>query len=203
MNMEDIQTKVSKKHIITIAGKLGSGKSSTAKLIASKLGYKHFSSGDFMRNMAQERNLSLEELSALAEKDDSIDRAIDAANAKVGQGDNLVIDSRLGFHFIPASFKVYLELKSEISAKRALADAAKNPNRHKEIMGGMQSIDDAARAIQGRFQSENKRYHSIYGIDQTDQNQFNLVIDTESIPVEGVADKILEEYQKWLVKTID
>ena len=34
--------------IIAISGKAGSGKSTIAKLVAKKLGLKHFSSGDFM-----------------------------------------------------------------------------------------------------------------------------------------------------------
>ena len=49
--------------IITISGTPGSGKSTVAKMIATKLGFKHYSTGDFMRQMAKERGISLEELS--------------------------------------------------------------------------------------------------------------------------------------------
>ena len=51
-----------KKEIITIAGANGSGKSSTAKKIAQQLGFKHLSSGDLMRQIAKENNITLEEL---------------------------------------------------------------------------------------------------------------------------------------------
>ena len=38
--------------VITIQGDNGSGKSTLAKKIAEKLGYEHFSTGDFARSLA-------------------------------------------------------------------------------------------------------------------------------------------------------
>ena len=51
-----------KKQIITICGGLGSGKSSTAKEVARILGFKHFSSGDFFREVGLELGLSINEI---------------------------------------------------------------------------------------------------------------------------------------------
>ena len=45
---------MNKKEIITINGSLGSGKSSTADLVAKELGFMRFSSGDFMRKINHE-----------------------------------------------------------------------------------------------------------------------------------------------------
>jgi hypothetical protein len=47
-----------KKHILTLAGAIGSGKSSTAKRVAAELGYRHFSSGDLFRTIAKELGVS-------------------------------------------------------------------------------------------------------------------------------------------------
>ena len=41
--------------IIAISGKAGSGKSTVAKLLASKLRLRHYSIGDLMREMAKEK----------------------------------------------------------------------------------------------------------------------------------------------------
>ena len=88
--------------IITISGIAGSGKSTVAKLLAKKLNYKHYSIGDFMRQIAKERKLTLLELSKQAEKDNSIDKELDKKQIELGKTkDNFVIDSRLGFHFCP------------------------------------------------------------------------------------------------------
>ena len=190
-----------KKHIITIAGKLGSGKSSTAKKVAQMLGYAHASTGDFMRAMAQERGISLDELSKIAESDDSIDIALDDHNRDIGKKENIVLDSRLGFHFVPQSFKVFLELDPLVAAERILNDAKVNPMRHKETIGGFNTAEQIAESITKRLQSERKRYQELYGIeDQTDPKNFDLVINTKEIPLEQVCKKVIEEYNKWITE---
>src|SRR6266478_5298922 len=66
-----------KKPIITIAGSLGSGKSSTAKVVASALGFRHFSSGDLFRQLAVERGESIEAMNISAEVQRDIDLKVD------------------------------------------------------------------------------------------------------------------------------
>ncbi len=189
------------KHIITIAGKLGSGKSSTAKMVAQILGYEHHSTGDFMRAIADERGISLAELSKIAEEDASIDKELDDNNIKIGNMENIVLDSRLGFHFIPESFKVFLDLDQEIASQRILEDKKLNSNRHTEASGNFDTVESIAEKIKLRLESERKRYKDLYNIDdQTAPNNFNLVIDTEKIPLEEVSRKIIDEYNKWLSK---
>jgi len=72
-------------HFITIAGKLGSGKSSTANKVASVLGYTRASTGDFMRKMAEEKGMTLQELSTSAESDPSFDIKLDDYNKEIGK----------------------------------------------------------------------------------------------------------------------
>ncbi len=190
-----------KKHIITLAGKLGSGKSSTANRVAEILGYTRASTGDFMRELADKRGITLGELGALAEKDPAIDVELDDYNRTTGEKENVVLDSRLGFFFIPESFKVFLELDPTIAAERILKDAEKNPARHKEVRGEYNTVEAISAAISKRLASERTRYLESYGIkDQTAHEQFVLVIDTATLPLEGVAEKIVEEYKKWLEK---
>jgi cytidylate kinase len=190
---------MAKKHIITIAGSLGSGKSSTAKKVAEMLGYQHASGGDFMRSIASERGMSLEELSKLAETDTSIDEALDEQNKKIGEKENIVIDSRLGFYFIPESFKVLLTLDPNIAAERILNDARVNPNRHKEAEDKFDTVENISQSITQRLESERKRYKDLYGItDHRDPKYFDIVIDTSTMPLIGVSEKIVEEYKKWL-----
>lgn len=189
-----------KKHIITIAGKLGSGKSSTAKRVAEILQYKHKSTGDFMREIANERGITLAELSIIAENDSSIDKALDNHNLEIGKENNIVLDSRLGFHFIPNSFKVFLDLDPKIAAIRILKDKESNPNRSKES-DDFDTEEGISEKIKFRLDSERKRYKELYGIeDHTDSINFDLVINTENIPLEEVSKKVVEEYKNWLNK---
>lgn len=192
---------MSKKHIITIAGKLGSGKSSTAKMVASILNYKHYSTGDFMREIAYKRGLSLADLSILAENDPSIDKELDDRNLEIGKMGNIVLDSRLGFHFIPESFKVFLELDSLTASVRILEDKLNNPNRNTEATGSFDTIEIIEKKINERLKSERKRYKDLYNIDDhTAHSNFDLVINTKEIPLEEVSKKVVKEYNIWLNK---
>ena len=133
-----------KKEIITIAGANGSGKSSTAKKIAPELHFKHLSSGDLMRQIAKENNITLEELSKIAEKENWVDEKLDNYVKEAGREEKIVIDSRLAFHFIPDSFKVYLDLDPKIAAQRMIGDMKNNPARHLENNGKIESVEKMA-----------------------------------------------------------
>lgn len=193
-----------KKEFITIAGTLGSGKSSTANRLAEILHYKRASTGDFMRSMAASRGITLEELSKLAETDDSIDHELDEHNKQIGLGEKVILDSRLGFFFIPDSFKVFLRVDPRIAAERILTNAkALDSNRQNESIQKFDSVETIVKSITHRFESEKKRYFELYGIkDQTAPENFDLVIDTGASEynsnLEAVAQKIVEEYKKWL-----
>ncbi|MDE2031060.1 MAG: AAA family ATPase [Patescibacteria group bacterium] len=189
-----------KKHIITIAGKLGSGKSSTAKSLSELLNYKHYSTGDFMRDIANKRGISLNDLSLLAETDTSIDEILDKNNIEIGKQENIVLDSRLGFHFIPESFKVFLDLDPTIASERILEDKKVNSNRQTEATGSFDTKESITEKINNRLLSERKRYKELYNIeDHTSYNNFDLVINTEKIPLDKVVNTIMEAYKKWLI----
>jgi CMP/dCMP kinase len=184
-----------KKHIITITGLPGSGKSSTAKGVARRLGYEHFSSGDLFRKMAAERGLSIEGINVAAEKQKEIDHAVDKLLVKMGEEKNdIVLDSRIAFHWIPGSFKVFLDLDPRIAAKRTFTQIQKEGR----ISQAGSSLDEVYTNTLGRIESERKRYWSLYNIDFTDKTQFDLIVDTEANNLEEVIEIIVAAYQKWL-----
>lgn len=185
-----------KKKIVTITGGLGSGKSSTADLVAKRLGYRRFSSGDFMRKIALEMKITLNELSSQAEQDDTIDKKIDAEVKKAGEMEELVIDSRLAFHWIPQSFKVYLDLPPEIAKERIFNNLKENALRAQSE--NSQNVDEIYNKIIHRLESEKKRYKELYDVDHTNKNNFDLVIDTNKNNLEQVVEKIILEYKNWL-----
>ena len=171
--------------IITISGIAGSGKSTVAKLLAKKLNYKHYSVGDFMREIAKERKLTLLELSKEAEEDPSIDKELDKKQIELGKKeDNFVIDSRLGFHFIPNSKKIFLEVQLNEAAKRIL----KEKRKHEQY----KDINESIKKIKTRISSEDKRYNEYYKIDYHDKSNYDLVIDTTNAEPEEVVSKIIK-----------
>lgn len=182
-----------KKTIITIAGDLGSGKSSNADRVAKILDYSRFSSGDFARLVAKEHEMTIEELNEHAEEHPEIDHEIDEEVRRSGEKEKLVIDSRTAFHFIPEAFKVYLKLDPKLAAARIYEQMLQG----QRISQHAESVDDMYKKTIERRDSERKRYLSLYNFDSTDTSQFDLVIDTATAPLEKVSERIVEKYKKW------
>lgn len=185
-----------KKHIITIAGKLGSGKSSTAKALAARLGYDHFSSGDLFREIAAENSLSVLDANLTAEKDSSIDHKVDQRLREIGENeDRKIVDSRTAWHWMPQSFKVYLDLPMDVAAKRIIEKMHERADANEHIP---ESDEEYAQHLEQRFASENKRYMTLYGIDPSVKDNYNLVIDTSDASLEEVVDLIEASFSRWL-----
>lgn len=165
--------------IITISGRPGSGKSTVSKLVAKNLSLKHYSTGDFMRQMAKDKGMTLLELSKQAEKDKRIDEELDERQRSLALNENyFVIDARLGFYFIPFSFKVFLFVSKEEAAKRI----AKRENL---------SYEDALKQSTTRINSEHKRYKELYGVDYEKEKYFDLIINTDDKTPSEICDLIV------------
>lgn len=188
-----------KKQIIALNGGPGSGKSSTADMVAKRLGFQRFSAGDFTRKIALDMGMSLNELSKKEEEDKSIDKRVDDEVRKVGDMSKIVIDSRMAFHFIPESFKVHLDLPPEIAKERILNNLENNALRQQSESSA--TSEEIYEKIVTRLESEKKRYRDWYGVDHTDKSQYDLVIDTNKNNLEQVVDIIVSEYKKWIEKT--
>ena len=187
---------MAKKEIITICGGLGSGKSSTAKKVAEMLGFKHFSSGDFFRQVGMELGLSVTETNIRAETDPSIDEMTDQKLRNMNNETKVVIDSRTAYHWIPESFKVYLSLSPQIAKERTLNNLRENKLRRESEKDS--NPENIYSKMQERFESEQKRYWNLYKIDNTDVGQFDLVIDTEKNNLEQVVRLVADGYKKWI-----
>ncbi len=171
--------------IIAITGDLGSGKSTVAKLLAQKLNYKHYSSGDMFRAIAKERGITIGELNKQMEGSRQLDNDIDKHVGTLGKKeDNFVIDSRLAWHFIPKSFKVFLTVEPLIGAERI-----KGHGRTEEKATSSQEM---LKETLERRASETKRYKEYYALDIRNFKQYDLVIDTSKIPADQVTQKVLD-----------
>lgn len=184
-----------KKHIITIAGRPGSGKSTTAKDVAERLGYHHFSSGDLFRALAKERGIDVLQANLSAEENAEIDHLVDGRLQEIGaKDDEQVIDSRTAWHWMPDSFKVFLDLDLQVAARRILSSMddvrLASEHIHRDPM-------EYASILQKRLDSETRRYKALYGIDPYDMSNYDLVVDTEANNIEQVVELILDGFQQW------
>lgn len=178
------------KNLITISGDIGSGKSAVGKAVAAALGFDYMSSGAIQREEAAARNMTILELNQFAETHPEIDYAIDDRIAHIGRTrEKLLIDSRMAWHFVPHSFKVFLVTEPAIAAQRIMAALRKN-----------ESYTDLAHAVEeikARRASESKRFMQFYSVDLTDQSQFDLVIDTSNATIEAEVEVVKRCFEAW------
>ena len=171
--------------IVTISGLPGSGKSTVGRLLAKRLGYKFYSIGDLRGKWATERGMSINELNKLGEREEWTDRKADEYQAELGKKeDHFVIDSRLSFHFIPHSFKVFLTVDLHTGAKRIMKDERQDEPAD--------SLEGLTKGLESRIRSDDSRYKKLYGLDFQDSTNYDLVIDTTEFSPEEVVSRIMK-----------
>ena len=159
--------------IITISGALGSGKSTIMKMLANRLGYETYSTGNAQREIAKKYGVTTLELNHIADTNPNIDKEIDGVfTSLVGTGEKYVIDSRLAFFFIPSSFKVKLNVDVTEAARRILNDAQRTSEVKCDTPEQMQNI------LKERRASEVARFIATYGVNIDDESYFDLIVDT-------------------------
>jgi cytidylate kinase len=187
---------MNKKHIITIAGRPGSGKSTTAKGLSQTLQYQRFSSGDFFRAIGKERGIDVFQTNLVAESEKTIDELVDQKLRDVGEtGDNMIIDSRMAWHWMPYSFRVYLDLDISIAAQRIFTTLEQERLEAEHIPD---TAAEYAVQLQQRLDSEAKRYQNLYQVNPYDITNYDLVINTAEHSTEEVQKMIVAAYNTWL-----
>ena len=183
-----------KKHIITLAGSPGSGKSSTARAVAAALGFRHFSSGDLFRQLAVERGLSIEAMNISAEQQRDIDLQVDDLLQRMYRDeDRLVIDSRMAWHWMPQSFKIFLMLDPSTAAERIFAHLQAAGRVSEEAA----SVEEVRRSIDVRTASEHSRYAALYAVNATDPLNFDVVVNTKDNDLPTVTAMVTGAYFAW------
>ena len=183
--------------IISFAGNAGAGKSTVALKLAEKLGWPRYYMGGLRRAKAKDLGITLEDYNKLGESDPKTDLEVDEYQAELGRNeDNFVIEGRTSWHFIPHSFKIFLDVNEKIGAERILHDLETNENRN-ETTKKVETLEEMIEKNHQRKTSDTLRYQKYFNIDAYNPNNFDLVIDTSYLSPSEVFDKI---YQAVLAK---
>lgn len=182
--------------IITITGKPCSGKGTVSKLFCHKYGFELKSVGDMMRQIALEHGYdTILDFQQNYEKMSEIDNMVDEKTENFGKeniNSNVVFDSRLAWHFIPNSFKVFIDVSWDVAGNRLI-----NANREHEKAT---NTEEATNLLKTRWQAENDRYTKLYNTNNLNNANYNLVINSDNKTPEQIVDIIYNEYKKFMRK---
>ncbi len=178
---------------ITITGNLGSGKSTICKILQDQYSFEIYSTGKVQREIAREMNITTLEMNRLMCSDHKYDTMIDDATARISRENrdkDIIFDSRLAWHFVEKSFKVFLSVSLDVAAERVMMD-----NRGEEEK--YSSFDEAKELLAARAATEDKRYKDIYNLEYFNFSNYNLVIDSTCCTPEKIASIIMSEAKNY------
>ncbi|MFT4250328.1 MAG: cytidylate kinase family protein [Candidatus Woesearchaeota archaeon] len=173
--------------IITFSGHNGSGKTAVSKEVAKQLGFSWWGMAEITRAHAEELGISILEHDRMVANNPDIDRELDKKLAELSSKEDIVVDSRAGWHFLPESIKVFLTASEAVRAQRAFSGQRSNEK--------YATVEDARRGLAERIEVFRSRLQKLYGINVYDEKNFDIVIDTSDMSVEEVVMKVLEEVQ--------
>jgi cytidylate kinase len=172
---------------ITIFGFAWSGTSTIWKMLSTSLDYTFMSSGNIMREWASESWLSIYDFEIqVAQKDDSFDLKLDKKVQEFWyNNDNFIFESRLAWHFIKDSFKIYLHCDEDERYLRI---------QNREWL----NLYDIKKKNTKRESELVERYNSVYKDIEfpPSKKDFDLFIDATDISPEEIINLILQKIKK-------
>lgn len=180
---------------IIICGLPAAGKTTVAKIIADRLGFKAVGGGDILMELAIDQGYDARGLSwwdskegiefmKQREKNTEFDKEADKKLIEKIESGNVVVTSYTAPWIARKGYKVWLAASLENRAKRM---SARDGSPVRECM----------RIAQIRDAENSKQYKAMYNIDfGNDLSPFNLVIDTNNKEPEQIADIIIDRINK-------
>ena len=180
--------------LISITGKLGSGKSTVCNLLKDRYGFEIYSTGAFQREVARSMGITTLELNKRLREDPSLDYVIDDKVKQLSiekAEEKLIFDSRMAWHFAVKSFKIFLTIDPCEAARRVM----KNQRGCEEFYADEQEACDK---LIERSQVEQARFMQIYGVDYYDFNNYDLIVDTTARTPEEIIEIIVAAYESYV-----
>lgn len=179
--------------VITIDGPSGAGKGTLAYFISETLDIPNYSAGDFFRELAKEKGLTVEELSEKADKETDI--KVDKRTLEKGLEENCIIESRISSWVLGgySDLKIYVTADLGERARRVYQDLEVDAREAEE---GASTVDEVKDKIRKRDQDNKERYQKYYGIDVEDLEIYDLIIDNTDMHIEEqqeLVEKALKE----------
>lgn len=165
---------------VTVSGPPGCGATALCTRLSEAMDCPYVSGGDIFRDLAEDRDMTLTQLTAKAQESDEIDRALDRRLLSIAEkwgaaNKPFVLESRLSGWLAGnrADLRVWLDAPDEVR-KRRITDR-----------------EETAAEMGVREVNEAGRYRSYYDIDVDDRTFYDLQLNTARWSKAGVLDVVL------------
>jgi CMP/dCMP kinase len=156
--------------------------------LSRRLGLRRISVGDLYREMAQQRQMTALQLNLHAELDQAVDGYVDQLQQDIANsGEQLIVDSRLAWHFFSSALKVHMITEPTEAARRVLA----RPSGPAE---SYTSIEEARTKLRERSESERGRFILRYGVDKAKLRNYDLICDSTRASAMEVVDYVIAAF---------
>ena len=152
---------------ITVSGPPGCGATSLCTLLSEAMDCPYVSGGDIFRDLAEERGMTLTQLTAKAQESDEIDRALDRYLREVAEewgtaNKPFILESRLAGWIAGdrADLRIYLDAPTEVRKER------------------ISDREETAAEMGVREVGEAGRYEAYYEIDSEELEFYDLHLNT-------------------------
>lgn len=174
---------------ITIAGDLGSGKSTVANHLINNIGYRIESAGLIFRRLAEQHGMTAKEFNQFIESNPKYDNMVDDTIKEMGEKEeNIIFDSRLAWFFVPKSFKIYMYVDVDTATERIFNDKGRVSESYSDMATAKKEIIE-------RRQSEVLRYKNFYNADINNYKNYDFIIDTSHATKDEVNDLVLSSFR--------
>ena len=174
---------------ITIAGDLGSGKSTVANHLINNINYRIESAGLIFRRLAEQHGMSAKEFNQFIESNPKYDNMVDDTIKEMGEKEeNIIFDSRLAWYFVPKSFKIYMYVDVDTATERIFNDKGRVSESYSDMATAKKEIIE-------RRESEVLRYKTFYNIDINNYSNYDFIIDTSHATKDEVNDAVLSNFR--------
>ena len=175
----DMALKGKRVHSIAISGRIGSGKSTVAKIVAKKLKFRYISGGGLFRPLAREIRISVTQLLGLCKREKSIHYKLDRRMVREVKKGRIVADGKLIVWHSDADLKVFLTASKRERARRIA--------KREQI-----SFYEGFRDVTRRDRAEKESFTTAYPRLKFTRPPHHILIDTTTVGIEKTAKKILK-----------
>lgn len=171
---------------ITVSGPPGCGLTTLCEGLSAHLDCNYVSGGEVFRQVAEDRGMSLNQLTAEASGSDEIDRELDRRLKRIaekwGEAEQpFILESRLAGFLAAghADLRIWLDAPEEVRLERT------------------SDRDEQSAEMRVREVVEARRYETYYGVELSDQSFYDLSINTARWTPDGVLSVVataIEQY---------